>query len=119
MKANKPETKRHSNIPSITRVNTPKLKKHHFYSCGVSPSIDLNNNEIETRGDLKNIFDDSFKKIKNTLAILTKNGVTIEFLKNKFDLTPDEIIKYLNLEEPIYSQTTHYGHFGKNERYQT
>ena len=34
-------------------------------------------------------------------------------IKNKFDLTPDGIIKYLELDKPIYSLTTNYGHFGK------
>lgn len=34
-------------------------------------------------------------------------------IKEKFDLTPAGIIKYLNLNQPIYSQTTNYGHFGK------
>ena len=33
--------------------------------------------------------------------------------KEKFDLTPDGIINYLGLREPIYTQTTNYGHFGK------
>ena len=37
----------------------------------------------------------------------------IGIIKNKFDLTPDGIIKYLNLKQPIYSNTTNYGHFGK------
>ena len=37
----------------------------------------------------------------------------VELIKNKFDLTPAGIIKYLRLQEPIYSQTTNYGHFGK------
>lgn len=37
----------------------------------------------------------------------------VELIKEKFDLTPDGIIKYLNLRQPIYSQTTNYGHFGK------
>ena len=39
----------------------------------------------------------------------------VEIIKNKFDLTPNGIIKYLELEKPIYSQTTNYGHFGKEE----
>ena len=34
-------------------------------------------------------------------------------IKETFDLTPDGIIKYLELDKPIYSQTTNYGHFGK------
>ena len=36
-------------------------------------------------------------------------------IKDKFDLTPDGIINYLGLKEPIYSKTTNYGHFGKDE----
>lgn len=34
-------------------------------------------------------------------------------IANKFDLTPRGIINYLNLQQPIYRQTTNYGHFGK------
>lgn len=37
----------------------------------------------------------------------------VELIQEKFDLTPDGIIKYLDLKRPIYSQTTNYGHFGK------
>ena len=37
----------------------------------------------------------------------------VEIIKNKFDLTPAGIINYLELKQPIYSQTTNYGHFGK------
>ena len=32
-----------------------------------------------------------------------------------FDLTPDGIMKTLDLKRPIYKKTTNYGHFGKNE----
>ena len=39
----------------------------------------------------------------------------VEIIKKKFDLTPDGIINYLNLKEPIYTKTTNYGHFGKEE----
>ena len=39
----------------------------------------------------------------------------VELIKNKFDLTPDGIIKYLHLKEPIYERTTNYGHFGKDD----
>ena len=39
----------------------------------------------------------------------------VELIKNKFDLTPAGIIEYLKLRQPIYSQTTNYGHFGKKE----
>lgn len=37
----------------------------------------------------------------------------VEMIKNKFDLTPAGIIDYLGLKQPIYTQTTNYGHFGK------
>lgn len=37
----------------------------------------------------------------------------VEIIKNKFDLTPAGIIEYLGLKQPIYSETTNYGHFGK------
>ncbi|MBR3673301.1 MAG: methionine adenosyltransferase [Clostridia bacterium] len=37
----------------------------------------------------------------------------IEIINNNFDLTPRGIINTLNLEQPIYSETTNYGHFGK------
>lgn len=37
----------------------------------------------------------------------------VEKINKNFDLTPRGIIKTLNLREPIYKQTTNYGHFGK------
>ncbi len=37
----------------------------------------------------------------------------VKIIKEKFDLTPAGIIEYLGLREPIYTQTTNYGHFGK------
>ena len=39
----------------------------------------------------------------------------IERIKEKFDLTPNGIIEYLNLREPIYTKTTNYGHFGDKD----
>ena len=39
----------------------------------------------------------------------------VELIKEKFDLTPEGIISYLELKKPIYSKTTNYGHFGKSE----
>lgn len=39
----------------------------------------------------------------------------VEKIKNKFDLTPNGIIRYLGLNKPIYAKTTNYGHFGKEE----
>jgi len=37
----------------------------------------------------------------------------LEIIKEKYDLTPNGIIQYLDLKKPIYSKTTNYGHFGK------
>ena len=39
----------------------------------------------------------------------------IQKIEKNFDLTPNGIIRYLNLKEPIYTKTTNYGHFGKND----
>ncbi len=39
----------------------------------------------------------------------------VKIIEEKFDLTPNGIIEYLNLKEPIYSKTTNYGHFGKKD----
>ena len=39
----------------------------------------------------------------------------IELIRNKFDLTPDGIIRYLDLKQPLYEKTTNYGHFGKKD----
>ena len=40
-------------------------------------------------------------------------NVIIDKIYSKFDLTPRGIINYLDLQKPIYRQTTNYGHFGK------
>lgn len=37
----------------------------------------------------------------------------VKLIKERFDLTPLGIIKYLELNKPIYTNTTNYGHFGK------
>ena len=37
----------------------------------------------------------------------------VKLIREKFDLTPNGIIKYLDLKKPIYRKTTNYGHFGK------
>ena len=39
----------------------------------------------------------------------------IKMIEEKFDLTPNGIIKYLDLKKPIYTKATNYGHFGKEE----
>ena len=38
-----------------------------------------------------------------------------EIIKKNFDLTPKGIIEYLGLREPIFTKTTNYGHFGKED----
>ena len=39
----------------------------------------------------------------------------VEKIDKTFDLTPRGIINYLDLQRPIYRQTTKYGHFGKKD----
>ena len=39
----------------------------------------------------------------------------IKIIEEKFDLTPNGIINYLKLKEPIYTKTTNYGHFGDKD----
>ena len=39
----------------------------------------------------------------------------VEMIKKNFDLTPNGIIEYLGLREPIFTKTTNYGHFGKDD----
>ena len=38
-----------------------------------------------------------------------------EAVKQVFSFKPADIVKQLNLLRPIYSKTTNYGHFGKND----
>lgn len=38
----------------------------------------------------------------------------VEMVKSHFDLTPKGMIDYLGLQEPIFTKTTNYGHFGKD-----
>lgn len=39
----------------------------------------------------------------------------VNIINNNFDLTPNGIIKYLDLKKPIYTKTTNYGHFGDKD----
>ncbi|MBU0732152.1 methionine adenosyltransferase [Patescibacteria group bacterium] len=39
----------------------------------------------------------------------------VEIVKKEFDLTPQGIIKDLDLKRPIYKQTAAYGHFGRDD----
>ena len=47
-------------------------------------------------------------------ATIPENEI-IELIRNKFDLTPDGIIRYLDLKQPLYEKTTNSGHFGKKD----
>ncbi len=38
----------------------------------------------------------------------------VNLIYKKFELTPKGIIEYLGLKNPIYKETTNYGHFGKS-----
>lgn len=42
------------------------------------------------------------------------NNKILELIRNNFDLSPEAIINYLDLKSPIFTQTTNYGHFGKD-----
>lgn len=42
-------------------------------------------------------------------------NLIIKIIKARFDLTPNGIIEYLDLKRPIYSKTSNYGHFGREE----
>lgn len=46
-------------------------------------------------------------------GIIPNEDISKLIIKN-FDLSPEAIIKYLELTKPIFTQTTNYGHFGKN-----
>ena len=46
--------------------------------------------------------------------ILSEKDI-LNLIKQKFELEPQKIIKYLDLKNPIYAQTTNYGHFGREE----
>jgi len=39
----------------------------------------------------------------------------LEIVKNNFDLRPGKIVQELDLKRPIYSKTSAYGHFGRDE----
>lgn len=43
------------------------------------------------------------------------NEKIIEIIRENFDLRPSGIIKMLNLRQPIYRQTSAYGHFGRQD----
>jgi len=47
-------------------------------------------------------------------AVNEKGKSLTDIVKNNFDFRPKAIIERLNLRQPIYSQTSAYGHFGKD-----
>ena len=46
-------------------------------------------------------------------GVIPNEEISKLIIKN-FDLSPEAIIKYLELTKPIFTQTTNYGHFGKS-----
>lgn len=65
------------------------------YAIGLKEPISINVNTFETS-----------KKTDNEL---------VQLIKQKFDLTPEGIINYLDLKNIQYTSTTNYGHFGKKK----
>ena len=55
------------------------------------------------------LYIDTFKTNKVSMAKINK------FVKDNFDFTPDNIIKELDLNRPIYKETACFGHFGRDE----
>lgn len=45
---------------------------------------------------------------------IDKNLIS-DFIFEQFDLSPNGIIRFLNLKQPIYQKTASYGHFGRDE----
>ena len=76
-------------------------------------------NTYDTIENLKEKYDAALINDKIIgLSIATRpdciNEEIAKLIREKFDLTPNGIIKYLELKKPIYSSTTNYGHFGKD-----
>lgn len=65
------------------------------YAIGVAKPISIN---VDTFGALNNLEE---RKLE-------------EVVMSVFDLTPEGIINTLDLKKPIYSNTTNYGHFGRD-----
>jgi S-adenosylmethionine synthetase len=63
------------------------------YAIGVARPVSIYLNTFNT------------EKVDKTLIL--------ETIKNNFDLSPNGIITYLDLLKPVYSKTSAYGHFGK------
>ena len=71
-----------------------KMSLHVSYAIGLSKPV--------------SIFIDTF----NTNRIDEES--ILEIINKVFDFSPNNMIKELNLKEPVYHLTTTYGHFGKN-----
>ena len=68
------------------------------YAIGVDEPVSININSFNTEKNQIN-----YKKL-------------IAFIYDYFPLKPAEIINYFKLKRPIYSATSCYGHFGKNQK---
>ena len=44
-----------------------------------------------------------------------ENGKLLDLVRKHFNLSPDGMIKQLDLLRPIYKKTSCYGHFGREE----
>ncbi len=75
----------------------PKIEVGVSYAIGVSEPTSI---MLDTYG----------YKYKN--PNMTDKDV-VEMIRKLFPLSPKQLIQYLGLRNPIYSQTTNYGHFGK------
>ena len=51
----------------------------------------------------------------NTKNSKVSNDKIVEAINSIFDLTPDGIIKTLDLKRPVYKQVASYGHFGRDD----
>ncbi|SUZ49637.1 uncharacterized protein METZ01_LOCUS2491 [marine metagenome] len=52
--------------------------------------------------------------VKTDNTSIVEESVISDFIRENIDLTPRGIMNYLNLNKPIYSKTSAYGHFGRD-----
>ena len=52
--------------------------------------------------------------VKTDNTSIVDESVISDFIRENIDLTPRGIMNYLNLNKPIYSKTSAYGHFGRD-----
>lgn len=87
------QNKNNLNEMELKPQNT-RLNKSTYVSLSSSPAPNLlvfNDLDPVERGQIKDFFITCFKKIKNSLIIMTKNGINIDSLKDKFDLILNDI----------------------------